>query len=416
MTIIHAIINFYRLLSFVVGILLKMNSGKYTDYYELLQVHPKAGTEVIKKAYYILMQQNHPDKGGSEDTAKKINEAYETLIDEKKRKEFDTERNLRLLDKMKSLTKETDQKEKKEKKAKSSNIISKNCPVYSSHGVLVNDERGNRILIINQEGEIVWEYGKFGTLQANKLKNPKFANFSGQNILITDTGNSQILEVNSKKDTIWQFGTGEGGYGSQNLDSPNSSTKLQNGNYLIADTGNKRVIEVNPVGQIVWQYGDLRDTKMFGKSLFSIVGKSTYQLFSPVSAQRLDNGNTLISDIGNKKIIEVSQDKKTIWQYPPKKTDKKDFEGANFAFRTANSNTVYTLDKVYEVNQDGVLVWHYNKNVNDIDINWSYRVDNNQTLVNITRIVRRGINQEIMMIDNLGKTLWRYYYSQYKHI
>lgn len=393
-----------------------MNSGKYNDYYELLQVHPKAGIDVIKKAYYTLMQQNHPDKGGSDELAKKINEAYEVLIDDKKRREFDTDRNLRLLEKMKSLTRASDQKVKVDKKVKTANVISKNCPVYSSHGILVTDERGNRVLIINAEGEITWEYGKFGTLQANKLKNPKFANFAGQNILITDTGNSQVLEVNSKKDTVWQFGTGEAGYSSQTLDSPSSCTKLQNGNYLISDTGNKRVIEVNPVGQIVWQYGDLKDTKMFGKSLFSLVGKTTYQLFTPVSAQRLDNGNTLISDIGNKKIIEITADKKTVWQFPPKKTDKKDFEGANFVFRNPNGNTVYTLDKVYEVNQDGILVWHYNKNVNDIDINWSYRVDNNQTLVNITRIVRRGINQEIMMIDNTGKTLWRYYYSQYKHI
>lgn len=391
--------------------------NKYTDYYELLQVHPKAGVEVIKKAYYTLMQQNHPDKGGDHAIAQKINEAYETLIDPKKRKDFDTERNLRLLEKMKTLTKEPDNKVKvKDKKTKVANVISKNCPVYSSHGVLVPDERGNRILIINSEGEITWEYGKFGSLQANKLKNPKFAQFAGQNILITDTGNAKILEVNTKKETVWQFGTGVSGYSNQTLDTPSDCTKLQNGNYLITDTGNKRVIEVNPLGQIVWQYGDLKDTKMFGKSLFSLVGKTTYQLFTPVSSQRLENGNTLISDIGNKKIIEVTADKKTVWQYPPKKTEKKDFCGANFIYKTYNGNVIYSLDKVYEVNQDGTLVWTYNKNVNDIDINWAYRVENNNMLINITRIVRRGINQEIMMIDNSGKTLWRYYYSQYKHL
>ena len=89
-----------------------MSLDKYTDFYELLQVHPKAGAEVIKKAYYTLMQQNHPDKGGSDDIAKKINEAYEILLDEKRRKEFDTERNLRLLEKMKSLTKTNEDKNK----------------------------------------------------------------------------------------------------------------------------------------------------------------------------------------------------------------------------------------------------------------------------------------------------------------
>ena len=82
----------------------------------------------------------------------------------------------------------------------------------------------------------------------------------------------------------------------------------------------------------------------------------------------------------------------------------------------ANGNTMFTFDKVYEVNANGDIIWNYNKNVQDIDINWAYKADNNQYLINITRIVRRGINQEIMMIDNNGKTLWRYYYSQYKHV
>jgi hypothetical protein len=395
-------------------------SDKYFDFYELLQVHPKAGIDVIKKAYYTLMQHNHPDKGGSEDLSKKINEAYRILTDTNLRREYDQDRNLRLLEKVKSITSAAVQADKlKDKKVRPANVISRNCPVLSSYGVLVADERGNRVLIINSEGEITWEYGKFGTSYSNKLKMPRFANFiDGQNILITDTGNSRIISINHKKDIIWQFGSGEAQYSTQTLDHPLSCTKIGNGNYLICDTGNKRVIEVNHVGEIVWQYGDLKDTRMFGKSLLPIVNKNIYLLFSPSFAQRLDNGNTLISDIGNRKIIEVNPDKKTVWQYPPKKSDvrEKNFIGANFCLRLPNGNMIYTFDKVYEVNSNGDLIWQYNKNVNDIDINWAYRVDNNQVLVNITRIVRRGINQEIMMIDNNGKTLWRFYYSQYKHV
>ncbi len=395
------------------------HSDKYFDFYELLQVHPKAGTDVIKKAYYTLMQQNHPDKGGSDEIAKKINEAYKILTDANLRKVYDQARNMRLMERVKSITREVIKDKAKDKKVKPANVISKNCPVLSSYGVLVPDERGNRVLIINQDGEITWEYGKFGTSFSNKLKMPKFANFiDSQNILITDTGNAKVLSVNHKKDTIWQFGTGEHSHSDHTLDNPLSCTKTANGTYLISDTGNRRVIEVNPVGEIIWQYGDLKDTKMFGKSLLPIVNKSTYLLFTPVFAQRLDNGNTLISDVGNKRIIEVSPDKKIIWQYPPKKSDKKEnnFSCANFCYRLQNGSTIYCFDKVCEINNAGDLQWNYNKNVNDIDINWAYKVENNNYLVNITRIVRRGINQEIMMVDTNGKTLWRYYYSQYKHV
>jgi curved DNA-binding protein CbpA len=176
-------------------------SVKYVDFYELLQVHPKAGVDVIKKAYYTLMQQNHPDKGGSEEIAKKINEAYRVLTDTDLRKRYDYERNLRLLEKVKSISKEQEVADKaKDKKVKAANVISKNCPVLSSYGALVSDERGNRVLIISSEGDITWEYGKFGTVYANKLKSPKFANFvDGQNILITDTGNANVMEISQKK-------------------------------------------------------------------------------------------------------------------------------------------------------------------------------------------------------------------------
>ena len=77
---------------------------------------------------------------------------------------------------------------------------------------------------------------------------------------------------------------------------------------------------------------------------------------------------------------------------------------------------MYCFDKIYEINPNGDLQWQYSKNVSDIDINWAYKAGNNQIAVSITRIVRRGINQEIMMIDSNGKILWKYYYSQYKYV
>ena len=61
------------------------------DYYNLLGVDKNASKEDIKKAFYKLAAKYHPDKkGGDEAKFKEINEAYQTLSDEKKRKEYDT--------------------------------------------------------------------------------------------------------------------------------------------------------------------------------------------------------------------------------------------------------------------------------------------------------------------------------------
>lgn len=64
------------------------------DYYEILQVHPRASQAMIKKAYRTLMGElgGHPDLGGDEERAKLINEAYRVLSDPDLRRAYDKAR------------------------------------------------------------------------------------------------------------------------------------------------------------------------------------------------------------------------------------------------------------------------------------------------------------------------------------
>ena len=64
-------------------------AGGAPDYYKILGVSRTADAEEIKKAYRKLARTHHPDAGGDEAKFKEINEAYEVLSDDKKRKMYD---------------------------------------------------------------------------------------------------------------------------------------------------------------------------------------------------------------------------------------------------------------------------------------------------------------------------------------
>lgn len=60
------------------------------DFYDTLGVDRKASKDDIKKAFHKLAHQYHPDKkGGNEAKFKEVNEAYQVLSDDSKRREYD---------------------------------------------------------------------------------------------------------------------------------------------------------------------------------------------------------------------------------------------------------------------------------------------------------------------------------------
>jgi curved DNA-binding protein CbpA len=68
-----------------------------SDYYSILGVLPSAEMIVIRAAYRALAQKYHPDKWVGEKSEahrrmKEINDAYEVLSDEAKRKAYDSKR------------------------------------------------------------------------------------------------------------------------------------------------------------------------------------------------------------------------------------------------------------------------------------------------------------------------------------
>ncbi len=65
----------------------------FVDYYKLLELEPDASVEEVKKAYKRLALKLHPDTNPTDtnaaETFRLLNEGYEVLSDEAKRKQYD---------------------------------------------------------------------------------------------------------------------------------------------------------------------------------------------------------------------------------------------------------------------------------------------------------------------------------------
>src|SRR5713101_5921780 len=162
----------------------------------------------------------------------------------------------------------------------------------------------NRVILVDRDGNIVWQYGQFGVtgFGPNQLNTPVQNTFlpSG-NVLITDQGNERIIEVQRTDNSIvWQYGqNGVVGIGRDQLNNPNAAELLANGHILISDENNNRAIEVT------------HTTPSRIVATFTAHGTVSGVAF----ASRLTSGDTLITDSNNARIVEVDSKDNVVWQY-----------------------------------------------------------------------------------------------------
>jgi uncharacterized protein (UPF0248 family) len=127
----------------------------------------------------------------------------------------------------------------------------------------------------------------------------------GGDILASFRPTSTVVRISRESGKIiWKLG-------SPTVAGQHAPTMLGNGNVLIFDNGvhrlddsmpYSRVIEINPAtNEIVWKYQD----------------KPAWNFFSPRmgNAQRLPNGNTLITESAFGRIFEVTKDGEIVWEY-----------------------------------------------------------------------------------------------------
>ncbi len=156
--------------------------------------------------------------------------------------------------------------------------------------VLITDQGNNRVIRVNENKDILWEYPGSNNNPADQLVNPNSAEMiqCSRHVLIADKDNNRAIEVNRDHEIVQIF-TAHGTLGACAF-----ASRLPNGNTLLTDAGNNRVVEVDENDDIVWQY-------------YTNTEFNSIPLPTPSRALRLSNGDTIISDQFNNRVIRINE-------------------------------------------------------------------------------------------------------------
>jgi hypothetical protein len=159
---------------------------------------------------------------------------------------------------------------------------------FHPDNIIFSSRSANIVAIIGRSGEIVWRMGP--DFRVSKELS-ELGQISGQHhphiipVGLPGAGNLMVFDNG-----------GSAGYG---VGNPGASDGTN-----IVKRDYSRVLEINPVTfEKVWEY--------------SIPGGADFQFFSPnvSSAQRLANGNTLITEGAAGRIFEVTEENEIVWEY-----------------------------------------------------------------------------------------------------
>ena len=210
------------------------------------------------------------------------------------------------------------------------------------------------------------------------------------NTLITDAGD----EAGAGSEILEVSPDGEAvwRYGG-GLRFAHSAKRLPDGNTLIADTTNDRVIEVTPEGEIAWS----SDGWGGGAGRLSDGSHLCY----PNKAKLLDDGTILITDRNNDRALEVGRDGTVIWQYAGKVSHP---HNANIL---ANGNLIVCDSDgqyVREVTRDGREAWSYGDGTTD-KLFWPRDADR---LTGGNTLITDSKHHRVIEVTPGGEIVWEY--------
>ncbi len=229
----------------------------------------------------------------------------------------------------------------------SSAALSKRFP----GGLLIADEGNGRLLVINAAGKIMWRFPVRGSLPPGQqfTADDAFLSPDGRTIVANDEHHQVIdrIDIATRK-VIWQYGHyGRTGSAIGYLHNPDDAYPLANGDIVVADIINCRILQIAPSKHIV---------RMFGKTGVCIDhAPRTYG--EPNGDTPLPDGGMLITEIHGSRVVRLSATGRVIFDIHVPARYPSDAQLA------ANGNVIVVdysnPGQVMAVSPTGRVIWRY---------------------------------------------------------
>jgi hypothetical protein len=221
--------------------------------------------------------------------------------------------------------------------------------------------------------------------------------------ILTHTSNTLVVEINPNKEIVWKYQSKPTGKLGVEV---HAVQRLENGDTMIAESGNSRIIEVNPKGEIV-------------KTVPLTVTKPNSHRDTRM-VRKLKSGNYLVCQEGEGCVREYDSTGKIVWEYkldlngrPRSNGHGPEGHGIEVfgAVRLENGNTLIgggNNNRVLEVNPKGEIVWQIDqKDLPGITLAW---VTNLQVLPNGNIVFGNchagPSNPQIIEVSRDKKVVW----------
>ncbi len=160
-----------------------------------------------------------------------------------------------------------------------------------------------------RKGAVVWSYdaAESNGNAGQQVEVHAFQPLDADRVMIAESGPARIIEIDRAGKLLAEVRL--------KVDHPNPHTdtrlarKLKTGSYLVCHEGDGVVREYSPSGVVVWEY----EIPLFGRERKNGHGPESFgnKCFAAV---RLPNGNTLITTGNGHSVLEVTPEKKIVWE------------------------------------------------------------------------------------------------------